>query len=366
MYQFTTTTVINSALDSSGLNKYVGTATDFKVLRVNTFKKANIVDIYKRPYAAGVKEVATIVNQAATAGDIIRLEIDVRLAQQTNSEYANTYLYFKKPVVVEVVYETSAIVTATKLVKAINGMKDRFGFSYITASNGNSDTATITLTATDNNQRFYSVVISKEAASPNSIIQPEYTTIAGGVAVYGSTVNYLTITVQGKIGFGDDDWMARAIMIPTAENVRYFGTNKEERPIIGGNYTQYTIKYSIDKEGGIGIVAEGKSITTHVFYVLSTLVSGFEDQLDNMGLTFKVTLAATGNDTSLATATDDTNQIIVTNAIGTVTFVSDQPTRATVSSTGLVSTAGVAGTGTVVITATDSVGNTGTITYTIS
>ena len=52
MYQFTTTTVINSALDSSGIAKYVGAASSFEVKRVNKFLKANIVDIHKRPYQA--------------------------------------------------------------------------------------------------------------------------------------------------------------------------------------------------------------------------------------------------------------------------------------------------------------------------
>ena len=366
MYQFTTTTVINSNLDSNGTTaKYAGTATDFKVTRVNTFKKANILSVYKRPYQAGVKETATIINQAATAGDVIRLEVDIRLAQQTNSEYANTYLYFKKPVFVEVIYETSAIVTATKLVAAINGLKDRFGFSYITASNASGSSATITLTATDNNQRFYAVYISKENLTPNSIIQPDYTLLAGGIAKYGTTVNNLAITVQGVIGFGDDDWMARAIVLPTAENVRYFGINKEGRPVIGGNYTQYTLKYSIDKEDSIGIVAEGKSITTHVFYVISTLVSAFEDALET---TFPgiITVGGTAGpiiisgDEQLDLSLAETTTMTATNYTGTITWTSGTAGTATInSSTGVVTAVGV---GSTVITATDTAGKTGTFT----
>ena len=60
MYQFTTTTVINSNLDSNGVTpKFAGSATGFNVTRVNFFKKDNIESIFKTPYAAGVKEVAT-------------------------------------------------------------------------------------------------------------------------------------------------------------------------------------------------------------------------------------------------------------------------------------------------------------------
>ena len=43
MFQYTTTTVINSALDSNGVTpKYSGDANAFKVTRVGTFKKDNI------------------------------------------------------------------------------------------------------------------------------------------------------------------------------------------------------------------------------------------------------------------------------------------------------------------------------------
>ena len=54
MYQFTTTTVLNSSLDSNGTTaKYSGSATGLNVTRVGSFKKANIVSIYKNAYVAG-------------------------------------------------------------------------------------------------------------------------------------------------------------------------------------------------------------------------------------------------------------------------------------------------------------------------
>ena len=356
MFQFTTTTIINSNLDSNGVTaKFAATSTKLDVTRVGSFKKANTVSIYKRPYQAGVKEIAQVTMPSATEGDVIRLEIWLKLSQQTNSEFANTYLEFQKPVVVEVLYATSAIVTATALVAELNKMRDRFGYTYVTATNASGSSAIITLTVKDDNQRFKSIIISAQDLTPNSLIQPEYTTLATGA-----------VTTPGKLGFGDDNWMVRSIMLPTAENTRYFGINKEERPIIGGNYSQYTLRYSIAKDGTDGIVGNGTSVTTHVFYVLSSLVSAFESALSTFGIPFGLTLAATGGDTTLTTSSDETNQIIVTNDVGEVTFVSDQPTRATVSATGLVSTVGVTGTGAVVITATDSVGNTSTITYTVA
>jgi len=304
MYQFTTTTVINSALDSNGTTaKFSGSATAFTVTRVNTFKKDNIVSIYKKAYAAGVKEVGTIVVPTITQGLVARLVIDVRLSQQTDSEYANSYLYFKKPIVVEILASGTAATDATALVAQINGLKDRFGSSYITAAN--SSTATITITATNTNQRFYSFIIEKEKASTNSIIQPEYEVANGGILNGTTAVNNAVLTTLGKTGFGDDEYMIKSIMIPTLENTRYFGINKEERPIIGGNYSEYVLRYSITKDGNDGIVSGGTSVTTHVFYVLSSLVPDFEAAIIAAGKTITsfsaeqtFTLGKTGDTTA--------------------------------------------------------------------
>lgn len=269
MYQFTTTTVINSNLDSNGVTpKFAGSASGFNVTRVNFFKKDNVESVYKNAYTAGVKEVAIVTLGTATLGKVARLSIEVRLAQQNaDSEYANAYLWFRKPVVVEVISSGVAATDATALVAQLNGLKDRFGSKYFNAS---AVGAAITLTALDDNQRFYSVKFEQEIASPNSIIEMEYNPVAGTSFV---------VSVAGKPGFGNDSHMIKSVMIPTYENSRFFGTNKEERPIIGGNYTQYTIRYSVDKHIDDGISSGGKSITTHVFWVKSDLVDAFDEAL---------------------------------------------------------------------------------------
>ena len=301
MYQFTTTTIINSNLDSNGTTaKYSGNSTAFTVTRVNTFKKANILGVYKRPYTAGVKEVAQVTIPTIASGTVARVTIDVRLSQSTNSEYANSFLYFKKPVVVEVIATGTASTDATALKNQINGLKDRYGFSYVTATTSG---ANLILTATDNFQRFHSIIVEKEKASTNSIVQPEYENV---------TSTTFAINTAGKVGFGDDEHMIKSLMIPTLENTRFLGINSEERPILGGNYTQYVLRYSVDKAED-GIVAGAKSITNHVFYVKSDLVSGFESALINTGIaidTIGATVSAvsitSGNlDISEVTGTDD-------------------------------------------------------------
>ena len=356
MYQFTTTTVINSNLDSNGTTaKFSGSAAGFNVTRVNSFKADKIVSVYKRAYSAGVKEVAYVTIPTVEAGKVVRLNMNIKLSQQTKSEYASIYLDFQKPVIVEVIATGTAATDAAALVAQIKDLKDRFGVSYITAAIVSG--AQISLTATDNNQRFASVKVEKEIASTNSIIQPEYQDVTNGT---------FTIHAKGKIGFGDDEYMIRSIMIPNTENTRYFGINKEERPIIGENYTEFVIRYAIEKTGDDGIYSGAKSITTHVFYVKSGLVSSFETELAKAKAI--VTIGGAGSIIISGTsslANEGTSQLSATNYVTSVTYAVTSGTSATVSTSGLV-TADDTIDGDTVITATDALGNTGTITITVA
>ena len=373
MYQFTTNTVINTqyAVDYNGntltdyngssIANFVGSSAGLKVTKVGDFKKANIVSIYKRPYMAGVKEIATIVVSGTTSGDHLRLTVDLKLSQAAQSEYANYSLDFLKPVVVEVIATGTAATDATALVTQLNSLKNRFGHKYFLASN--SGTATITLTALEYEQHFNAITLAKVVADTNTITQYSLTTLASGIV--GTT---------GKIGFGDDNWMARQFMLPTAENVRYFGISKTERPVIGGNYSQYTLRYSVAKDYEDGIVGGGSSVTTHVFWVRASLVTLFEAEIAKVGLSIPVTLQASASDGTgtttltvkyLNTTLNETDQIVWEGAVGDVTFASDEVLKATVNTSGVVTTAALTGIGDVVITATDSVGNTATIYYNV-
>ena len=68
-------------------------------------------------------------------------------------------------------------------------------------------------------------------------------------------------------------------MVPTIENTRAFGINQEERPVLGGNYSQFTLRYDIPKDSDDGVWAGARSITTHVFYVKSNLASAFKAEI---------------------------------------------------------------------------------------
>lgn len=459
MYQYTTTNVINSqyALDYNGnrlvnasgsdILKYEGSSAGLLVNKIGFFKTANILSIHKRLYSASIKEIAEITIPTISSGLIARLDIVLKLSQSTQSEYTNYSLDFLKPITVEVTSSGTAATDATALVAQLNLLKDRFGKEYFKAE-VNSSTK-VRITCKEDVQRVKSMIISKSAASYNSTIQPEYENVS-------STT--FTIVTNGAIGFGTDDWMSRKVMLPSADNTRFFGISKDERPIPGGNYSEYILRYSITKEND-GIVSGNTSITTHVFWVKSDLIASFEvalvattkpiisistDQvfsltvtnnnthspvinilgivpfvvgiseitvvtsdadvveidtvtvgtpsttqvgsittLHNQAGTATVTVTIDGvshsisvttidfaldyqNDEYLDTNANDTDQITAVGNIGAITYASDQATRAGVgASTGLVTTVGKTATGAVVITATDSTGETATLTYEI-
>ena len=354
MYQFTTTTVINQNLDeNSNLAKFSADTNLFIVRRVNNFKKDNVVSVYKRAYEAGVKEEKSFVFPACTSGKVVRVTVDVRLSQKTDSEYANYHVYFAKPQTIEFISSGTASTDAAELVKQLKALKDRFGSAYIGISNSG---ATVTVKAINNNQRFESIKVEEEAGmADNSIIEPKYT----------DKPITLTTVINGRVGFGDDEHMIRSIMFPTYENSRFFGFNKEERPIIGGNYTQFTIRYSVDKHIDDGIVSGGKSITTHVFYVKQDLVAAFEAALASASLTVNtvgLSLASDGA-SAISLAGDTTRQLTAAGNFGTVTYKSSDAAVATVDAAGLVT--GV-GEGSTTIVATDATGLSATISFTVT
>jgi len=360
MYQFTTTNIINSNLDSNGTtNKYVGDADKFNVTRVGTFLAAGITSVSKRAYYSEVLEIAQVTIPTIAVGLVARLEVDIRLSQQTDSEYANSYLYFKKPVTVEILSLGTDTLDAAALALQINKLRDRYGFAYVTAT---VDGANVIIAATNSNQRIFDLKISKESTEPyaNTIIEPLYIDVTAGTFV---------INIVGRVGFGDDNWMSRRIILPTAENVRYFGISKDERPIIGGNYTEFVLNYKVTKDHTVGMAqAADISMTTHVFYVLSTLVAAFEDQLDNTAVVTEVfgggVIVISGD---FALTNSDTTTLLANGAVGTEVWTVVSGTSVTVDAPGAGAiTADVAITGDTVIQVVDSEGTVGTVTVTVA
>jgi hypothetical protein len=275
MFQYTKTTIINGQyavdaqgnplLDSAGLPvKKVQKASDdssITVIGSGTFLKDNIKSIYKRPYEAGVKEEATLTVSLSgvNAGDILRLTVKVKLDGTTQSDYAD----FRQPITVDIASSGTAATDAAEFVKVFNKLKAEYGRSLFTTS---ATAETITFKAKTNDQRFESIVLEKVGAVPSNTLTPEIKQLAVG-----------SVSVPGKNGFGDDAWMLKSVVIPTLENTRVFGILKDEKPVLGGNYSQYTLKYEVMSDEYDIWNGNKVSVTNHVFWVAADQVTNFEN-----------------------------------------------------------------------------------------
>ena len=134
MFQFTTTTVINSqyAVDYNGnpLKDAQGNnvpkfstrdaLTKLFVAKVGTINKDNIVSLHKRDYSAAVNSVVAFTVPALTANLVYRLTVKIRLSGAADSDYVNYTTDFRKPVVVEIKATGTAATDAAAFAKAFS------------------------------------------------------------------------------------------------------------------------------------------------------------------------------------------------------------------------------------------------------
>ena len=275
MFQFTTTTIINSnqAVDAQGnhlldnegkdLTKFAGDADKLRVFGTGIFKAKNIKSVYKRASSKGEREVSTITIPAKTKGTLLRLEVNVKLHGRVQSDYTSYNGDFSKPAVIDIISSGVANDDAAEFAKLYNKLKTEYGYSMFTVK---ADEATLTITARENGQLLSAELLEVKLLGSNLI--PEITSVAKS-----------KVTKSGKKGFGDTAHMLQSIAIPTYENTRHFGILKDERPIVGAAYTQYTLKYEVlSGEDDIWNSAK-KATTTHVFWVIDSLAKAFEDEI---------------------------------------------------------------------------------------
>ena len=293
MFQFTTTNVINSDLDSSGKKKwFADTATNsFRVLRVNDFKADSIQAVYKAAAtdAQLAKVCIDLAKITATAGDMLRLDIYLGLTPASqDSRYANDLIYKGKPLSVDFVWKDTAANTVAELVKILKKYAVLvYGDKLLNVTS--SDTKLI-IEATTEYQRFKKINIDKFNSEAH-FYMGEYVpvlTIADltevGTNAEADTTSGKGSIFVGKEGFGTYSWILHNLRLPTYARTRAFATNSDETPVVGGKYDQYTIHYCVDR-GVLGTNAVGhtvKSVTTHVFYVKSDLSSKFASDLTNV------------------------------------------------------------------------------------
>ena len=294
MFQFTTTTVINSNEDyTSGLTPLwstqeakEGKPASMNVKRHLNFIKDNVVSITKAEYTPSKNAKATLDLQhlGKTQGNF-RIAMYIKLSQSSaNSYYANDLVFKGEPLYIECVWkqgEAAADVakkikdTVKKYMLAVYG-KDLVKVSV-------NDTKVV-IEGVDEYQRFERVDIEEYVKETGMSMLGEYKVVKSAMTEDHKTdAGYDTnFTIeQGVEGFGTYQWILKNLRLPTAARTSWAAINADEAPIIGAKYNEYVIRYCVNRGimGGDAVGEVTKSLTTHVFYVNQSVSASFEAAL---------------------------------------------------------------------------------------
>lgn len=290
MFQFTTTTVINSNEDyTSGLKPLwsaqeaqEGKPANMNVKRHLKFIKDNVVSITKAEYTSPKLAKATldISSLGKTEGNF-RIAMYIKLAQSSaNSYYANDLVFKGKPFYIEFVWKKGE--QASDIAKKIKDTVKKYMLTVyekdlvkVSVSGTN-----VVIDAIDEYQRFSRVDI-EEYVKGEDPMYGQFEVIKSALTgddpkhVEGFTIE------QGVEGFGTYQWILKNLRLPTAARTSWTAINADEVPIIGAKYNEYIISYCVNRGimGGDAVGEVTKSLTTHVFYVNQNVSSDFETAL---------------------------------------------------------------------------------------
>lgn len=294
MFQFTTTTVINSNEDyTSGLTPLwsaqeakEGKPANMNVKRHLKFIKDNVVSITKAEYTAPkiAKATLDLSHLGKTHGNF-RIAMYIKLSQSSaNSYYANDLVFKGKPLYIEFVWKQGeeAADVAKKIKDTVKKyMLAVYGKDLVKVSvNGTK----VVIEGVDEYQRFERVDIEEYVKEEGMSILGEYQVVKSAMTeAHKTDAGYdANFTIeQGEEGFGTYQWILKNLRLPTAARTSWAAINADEAPIIGAKYNEYVIRYCVNRGimGGDAVGEVTKSLTTHVFYVNQSVSASFEAAL---------------------------------------------------------------------------------------
>ena len=268
MFQYTNTIVLNSLKDElSGLDKVKFEGNVLKVLRVNNFKKDNIVAIYKKEAEDAKAGSVTFATVPSVEGKLYRINLYVRLSGSQNSYYSNDMVFKGRPFV----YEYKGGTSVDDIVDLIKNLNQLYGDKFLKVEKSGSG-----IKFTGDNYALFTIAKIEEFVQDNTV----WPSINGGIWKEVAA-GEITKCVNG---FGTYDQILKDLRLPTMESRRWEAVNKEELPVPGTLYNQYTLDYCVER-GILGTDAVGdmvKSLTHHVFFVPQALATTFEAELEEL------------------------------------------------------------------------------------
>ncbi len=278
MFDFQKEVIINSNLLDDGVNPRFMVMDRpvklFRVLRCADYRKEGLVEgvIYKTPAEKG--QVASAAFNLPTKEGTYRVVIGITLIGKYLADYAMPWSNFGKAVLAE--FEVSAEDLGKtkelqeKMIKAIEmAIPENYRYVRVSAE----DSGKVLVSCTDSHQVITVAELQEQRgiSCPDSCTEKQYVTVDEAVEV-----------TKNKMEIGTAAWLQENLRFPSYPNIRYAALNEEEYPVNGGLYTQFSFLYCMPRKGlhGQGTVGQAlKSVTTHTFYVLSSLVDKFEEDL---------------------------------------------------------------------------------------
>lgn len=284
MFNWTTTTFVNEIpenfIHELGENKLRIGKQVFEKRWVESIRKAEGHTHELCQIKVDMTTVKSKITTASAEAKVARLYLYVGLEGSEESIYANDL--YRKGMPLSITFNVGDEATMASEIQSYVSKFNAFTRAkkiLEVAASG----STVTITGTHEYQRIQKVAVLIE--DPNSTMGYEIPVIewtlsdaryqANGGAY--TAINGITVVKPGTNGFGTYSQLVKDLSLPTAVNTRWNSVN--ERPVVGGIYTQYIINYYAPSTSNPSFTAVGNrsmSETTHVFWVKSDLVIDWE------------------------------------------------------------------------------------------
>lgn len=288
MFNFSTTTIINSDKDMSGKAMYSSITASgnhdaaLKVKNDFFLEKPYIKKVYKKVAANPVVGEFTIdctkLLAALPAGVVYpvsgRIGVYVSLEGSAESSFANAMYHKGLPFSVGFLIKDNSL-TAANLAKQIASTAKKYNLATVGKKNFEVTSATdkVTFKFTDEYMRFKTIAVLMDKGDMEEEIVHLYD------GEQGNTQDVITIVNRGKNGFGTFRHLLKDIRLPSAVSTAWTALHSLDRPVPGALYNQYTFYYKAPSGTNPSLAAVGhetESSTTHIFWVRQDLATAFE------------------------------------------------------------------------------------------
>lgn len=265
-----------SGVDASGSKEAM-----FRVLRCADYVKSCVKDgkVYKTFGRKGSVAQAEfdLTSIASTPGQY-RILMDISLEGRYYSDYKYPWSEFHKLIMAEFEVTTDMSGAADKVAEAaVKALKAYVPSDYKYAVSMKAESGKVKVLCTDPYQVIKSAKIQKveESGCYDGCSDKEYVDSA-----------VVAVITKNVVPFATGEWLTENLRFPTYPNLRYASANEDERPIPGATYVQYAFEYVSPRRGLTGQGTVGQSLTSvthHVFYVLDSLATAFDEAISKIG-----------------------------------------------------------------------------------